>query len=134
MTEKAKVFTLQGIEFVLDVMTLRQDLELGRLLIKVTQTPGLDLKDLEKLLEVIIDQGLLRDFFLVILRPKDQGQDLSKFDEMELNNDELEEIMADFFGLNGGAIQRLRGSWDHMISLGNKIGPAQAMRETKTES
>ncbi|MCK9519812.1 MAG: hypothetical protein M0R74_12430 [Dehalococcoidia bacterium] len=98
---KEKQYVIQGVKLRMGEMTLGQDKKLLELM-NGREINFEEMKGLQGTISYLLKNDILNDFLKVILKG-----DTDSIDIDEITNSELEEIISDFFGLNGKWISKL---------------------------
>ena len=111
---KDKQYEIQGVKLSMGVMTLGQDKKLLELLdgkkVDFEKMTG----GIQSIISHLIGEGIIEPFLHTILRGDTEALDMD-----EIDNNQLKEILSDFFGLNGGWIQELINSLAGFLKLLN---------------
>lgn len=98
---KDKQYTIQGVKLRMGEMTLGQDKKLLQLF-KDKELNFEELNSFRKIIDYLFEEDIVDDLLRVILKG-----DIDSVNIEEITNSELEEIISDFFGLNGKWISKL---------------------------
>ena len=123
---KDKVYTIQGTKLRMGEMTLGQDKKLLELLVDKKLDLG-QMSGIQSTIKYLIQEDILNDLLRTVLKG-----DVESIDVNELTNSELEEIISDFFELNGVWISKLNGLLDVFLKTMNLTIPSPTSMKTQS--
>lgn len=121
---KEKQYTIQGIKLHMGEMTLGQDKKLLDILADKKINFG-EMTGIQKTIKYLIKEDLLDDLLKTILKGEVDSIVMD-----DLTNSQLEEIISDFFELNGKWISKLNGLLDVFLKMMNLTIPSPNSKTT----
>ena len=115
---KDKQYTIQEMKFHMGEMTLGQDKKLMELL-KGQEFNFEEMTGLQNTISYLLKNDIVDDLLKVILKG-----DVDSINIQEITNTQLEEIISDFFVLNGGWISKLNSLLTGFLSKMNLTIPS----------
>ena len=120
---KDKQYTIQGVKFRMGEMTLGQDKKLMELL-KGREFNFEEMTGLQNTISYLLKHDIVDDLLKVILKG-----DIDSIDIQKITNTQLEEIISDFFVLNGEWISKLNSLLTGFLSKMNLTIPSPNLKK-----